>query len=464
MQGVKWVVGCVFVAFLAALALAGEGDASFPGANGDIFFTASPEAVGPPNHLYSVRPDGTGLTQLTSGTTSDEAVRVAPGGGPVVVSADTHEQCGHLYWAQGVDLFTVSRDGSTVTRLTNDCPTSESTPAWSPSGGHIVFSRFGNLWSMRADGTGLAELTCDAAEDDYAPDWSPDGTHIAFGRGNEIFVMDANGDNAHPLTQGWSPSYSPNGNELAYAGTAPGSGQGIYVSKGNGTTARHLTSGYDLDPVWSPDGAEIAFIHVASIAVPQSFVIETMKSDGSDATVVMSSLNAASLDWASDSTSTMQEPDVTAPSTACVETTAPAPTQPTPPTPPGSPPVVTPQTGDLAAASVVAPDRLVVGRVVFGPALLRSRRPFRVAVTVRDLGGRGVVGALVQAVPLLGYARVTTTGVTGKAGVVGLRVEPTKKLPLGRRLVLTIRARRPGDAWTSRASARRLVSVRTAHG
>jgi hypothetical protein len=124
---------------------------------------------------------------------------------------------------------------------------------------------------------------------------------------------------------------------------------------------------------------------------------------------------------------------------------------------------VTPPTADLAAEAVAAPDRLVVGRVVVGPAVLRSRAPFRIAVTVRDLGGRGVVGALVQAVPLLGAARVSSVGVTKKAGVVGLRIVPTGKLALGRRLVLAIRARRPGDAWTSRASARRLVSVRTVH-
>jgi dipeptidyl aminopeptidase/acylaminoacyl peptidase len=461
--GVKWFAVSVVIGVLV-LAFAAAGDASFPGSNGDLYFTGYAEPDGPPNHLYSIHPDGTGLTQLTSGATSDLAVRIAPGGGPAIVSADTQEQCGHLYWAQGVDLFTVPRDGGTSTRLTDDCPVSESSPTWSPSGNHIVFSRFGNLWSMRADGTGLAELTCDATESDYMPDWAPDGSHIAFDRSGAILVMDADGDNAHPLTNGWNPSYAPDGTHLAYAGQAPGSAQGIYVIGADGTDARQLTSGYDLDPVWSPDGTKIAFIHVASIDVPQSFVIETMKSDGTDQTVVMSSLNASSLDWASNTSATgAHEPDVTAPSTACVETTLPAPTQPSPPA--GSPPVViTPPTGDLAASSVAAPDRLVVGRVVFGPQLLHTRRPFRIAVTVRDLGGRGVVGALVQGVPLLGYARVTATRVTGKTGVVGLRVAPTKKLPLGRRLVLTVRARRPGDAWSSRASAHRLVSVRTAHG
>ena len=59
-------------------------------------------------------------------------------------------------------------------------------------------------------------------------------------------------------------------------------------------------------------------------------------------------------------------------------------------------------------------DRLVIGRVVFGAAVLHTRRAFRLAVTVGDLGGRGVVGARVQAVPLLGYARVTATGVTAR--------------------------------------------------
>ena len=113
----------------ATAGFAAQGRASFPGPNGDIFFTGYDRSVGPPPHLYSVHTDGSGLQQLTSGPADDEAIGVAPGGSRIVVSRDTHEQCGHAYWAQGIDLFTVDSNGTGLARLTKNCPVSESTPA-----------------------------------------------------------------------------------------------------------------------------------------------------------------------------------------------------------------------------------------------------------------------------------------------------------------------------------------------
>ena len=443
--------------------LAGQGRASFPGPNGDIFFTGYDRSTGAPLHLYAVHPDGSGLRQLTTGTADDQAIGVAPGGSRVVVSRDTHEQCGHVYWAQGVDLFTLASNGTGLTRVTNNCPVSDSTPAWSPSGNHIVFSRFGELWSMRPDGTDLAKLTCNPPRPtggdggDYAPVWSPDGRTIAFNRFGDVYLMHADGTDARFVATGGRPSFSPDGMRLAYAGTDGGAEQGIHVVSTDGTGDRRLTTGRDWSPAWSPDGTGLAFVHVASINDPQRFVIETMKSDGSDPTTIMESVNAWSLDWASlaGSGSGAVEPSVTGTDTSCPELTP--------------LPVTTPEPTPVAPTSVLAsavqpPDRLLISRVEFTPNVLSSRKAFVLRIAVRDTEGLNVVSAVVQATSLRGDARPTALRLTSADGTAELRVTPTRRLRFakGSRLVLLVRARRPADGWAGAVSGTRLVSVRTA--
>jgi Tol biopolymer transport system component len=464
MRGPRRVVLVTVAAVVATTAgFAAQGRASFPGPNGDIFFTGYDPNVGAPLHVYSVHPDGSSLRQLTSGPADDQAIAVAPGGSRIVVSRDTHEQCGHTYWAQGVDLFTIRADGTGLTRLTNNCPVSDSTPAWSPGGNHLVFSRFGELWSIRTDGSDLAKLTCNPPRPtggdggDYAPVWSPDGRTIAFQRFGDVDVMDANGDNAHIVATGGRPAFSPDGTRLAYSGPDFGDAQGLHVVSTDGTGDTRLTTGRDWSPVWSPDGTKIAFVHVASITVPQKFVIETVNANGSDPTTITDSVNASWLDWASPAGngSGAVEPNVTATDTSCAERAA------APVTLPEATPV--PSTSILAS-TVQPPDRLLISRVAFKPNVLRSRKAFVLRIGVRDAEGLSVANAVVQATSLRGDALPTALRLTGADGTAELRVTPTRRLRLaeGSRLVLLVRARRPIDGWAGPVSGTRLVSVRTA--
>ncbi len=445
------VVGVVFAA---------PGEASFPGAGDTLFFTGHDTAAGGDPHLYSVRSDGTALTTLTSGASGDLTVRGAPGG-PLVVARDTHDQCGHLFWRAGYDLFTLNRDGSGLTRLTDNCPTDDTTPAWSPSGRHLVLSRFGELWSMRSDGTGLAKLTCSGADDDFAPDWSPDGTQIAFDHVNDVDLMTAAGAGVRKVATGSRPSFSPDGTKLAYAGPAFSSAQGIHILTLASSDDVRLTSGYDGAPVWSPDGAAIAFVH--AVDPTRSWEIQTIGVDGGGLRTITGTPSVTSLDWPSDSASTASEPDVAASDTSCAET-APPPPAPIVQPPPAA--VLAPAPTNVAASAVAAPNRLRVGGVAFRPRVLRSRRAFTLTVAVRDLAGRAVRGAAVWARALRGDAAPTSPRLTRADGTVTLRVVPNRRLPLsaGRRLVLTVQARRPQDGWTSKRTGVRLVSVRTAAG
>src|SRR5215472_16473071 len=60
------------------------------------------------------------------------------------------------------------------------------------------------------------------------------------------------------------PSFSPDGNQIAFTGTGENSGpSSIYVKQIGSDSTLRLTSDssyVDIAPVWSPDGQTIAFI------------------------------------------------------------------------------------------------------------------------------------------------------------------------------------------------------------
>src|SRR5206468_1460189 len=81
------------------------------------------------------------------------------------------------------EIFVMRHDGTGVTQVTHFSGSDEH-PAWSPGGGKIALDRTpsgGNtdVYVMRADGTHARRLTTNPKED-YKPAWSPNGRRIAF--------------------------------------------------------------------------------------------------------------------------------------------------------------------------------------------------------------------------------------------------------------------------------------------
>jgi hypothetical protein len=100
--------------------------------------------------------------------------------------------------------------------------------------------------------------------------------------------------------------------------------------------------------------------------------------------------------------------------------------------------------------SVSLPARLVVARV--------SAKASTLTVTIADTRGYAIRGAIVQVVAPYGWvAPVEETG-TGNDGTVALELRAKAGHP--RRIVLYVRARKPGDAVLAGITATRLVSVR----
>jgi Tol biopolymer transport system component len=119
------------------------------------------------------------------------------------------------------------------------------------------------------DADGIRRLTTGI---DRAPSWSPDGERVAFqrdvGQGEwEIFVIGADGNGLEQLSThvGWdaSPSWSPDGRRITFAsgGRDGKSDADIFVMNADGSSVARLTLNPDFDqsPAWSPNGSTIVF-------------------------------------------------------------------------------------------------------------------------------------------------------------------------------------------------------------
>jgi TolB protein len=166
-------------------------------------------------------------------------------------------------------------------------------PAWSPDGLKLAFERRldptkykgqcgscdTEVYVMNADGSGQQNLTRNVALDD-SPAWSPDGQKIAFlsnrdgklggqfAPQTDIHVMNADGSDPQNLTRTpageGQPVWSPDGQQIAFQRAVGGVGNRnfeIFVMNADGSGQRRLTSNpaFDGSPVWSPDGQRIAF-------------------------------------------------------------------------------------------------------------------------------------------------------------------------------------------------------------
>lgn len=225
------------------------------------------------DHLFTINPDGAGLTQLTDFRTNDSDPTVSPDGRTI---AFTHE----LDTGQRV-IASIPFTGGAVTWLT-DPKLQAGRPAWSPDGDLIAFSASdGGMFVMRSSGTGVRGLTGGGVFNALDPTWSPDGSHVVFmgtteprcGEGCEtglrydLFQVDVDGSGLVNLTQTPDrsevyPSWSPDGTQLAISIGHPDPGvQGLYLidPRGELREPRIVPTEYAIDPAWSPDGEFLVF-------------------------------------------------------------------------------------------------------------------------------------------------------------------------------------------------------------
>jgi len=263
-------------------------------ANGRIAFSGFD---GTSWQIYSVEPDGTGLTQLTHVSDLEFGGESAwsPDGKRIAYVVQGFHEDGRT---DRSDLWVMNADGSDPRQLT-DGPGSSWSPAWSPDGTKIAFARGepANVYVIGADGSGPRRLTSLTAGDESAsrasmglnPSWSPDGSQIVFAPDGEVekdlYVVNADGSDESILLHmpGWQiePAWSPDGRSILFTSSGPdGADFGIYAVDADGTNPHRLSDQPAAQPAWSPDGGQIAF--TALRPGSDHAALYVMNADGTD--------------------------------------------------------------------------------------------------------------------------------------------------------------------------------------
>ena len=214
--------------------------------------------------IYAANRDGSGALRLTTIAGRFDQPAWSPDGSLIAFR-------GRLA-GQDADIWVMSPDGTNALALTTSHgPTNQSAPAWSPqlSDGsyRIAYSHseggLGHLWTMRADGSDKRQVTSSSQHYDDMPSWSPDGQTIAFVRTGpavfgDIYIVEASGGTGRLLTQligplagpQLDPSWSPDGNLIAFASSHADTHYQIYTVWADGTRVVRRT--FDPNDHWSP--------------------------------------------------------------------------------------------------------------------------------------------------------------------------------------------------------------------
>jgi TolB protein len=160
----------------------------------------------------------------------------------------------------GYDLFTVRPDGTQVRQLTTSG--GAFAPAWSPDHSKIAYGKKNGydaaLWVMDVL-SGERERV--GRIGGYSVAWSPDGHRLVWGNWYKLVIYDLRTRERTRLpfrrniTPG-HPTWSPDGRRIAFSELGD-----ILVVSARGGPFRHVTRlrGYETDPDWSPSGKRILF-------------------------------------------------------------------------------------------------------------------------------------------------------------------------------------------------------------
>jgi tol-pal system beta propeller repeat protein TolB len=210
------------------------------------------------NDIYVIKPDGTGLKQLTFSPYDDRVPCWSPDGNWIAYQSN---QDGDF------ELYVLKLETGNSRKVTsNGC--NDYAPAWSPDGDQFVFYSDcdGNreIYTINVDGSSRNQLTRTSAVYNWFPLWSHDGQKITYSsnqssRNYQIFTMRADGSNPVALAQGCVSSYSPDDRWILFSTYCTDSGD-IWIMRDNGNNLQQITTNAsNLNPSWSPDGQWIVF-------------------------------------------------------------------------------------------------------------------------------------------------------------------------------------------------------------
>lgn len=188
------------------------------------------------------------------------------------------------------NIFVVNADSkSTEIKLTND--NLSTNPVWSPDGRRIAFVRggyYGGVFVMDADGANVRQVSEILGARMLA--WSPNLRYLAFDMGPgaryigqlnltdyPMYLIDLESDAParRLLSNGISPSWSPDSNQIAYTCVHTVNANEWYpavcIVSLDQVPKPHTLIERARTPMWSPDGQRILYLSTANTK-PQLFV------------------------------------------------------------------------------------------------------------------------------------------------------------------------------------------------
>jgi TolB protein len=174
-------------------------------------------------------------------------------------------------------VYMIDQDGA-ERKLVSSSDHQAMSPGWAADGRRFAYMEFwaghGQLFVHDLASGKRAPVVTTGKALDFTPAFSPDGKTLAFSRateeGTDIYAVNVK-DNCclQRLTVGrfsdnLSPTYSPDGQRVAFVSTRPGLPQ-IYVMAADGTDQQlfapfdYGVTGSSNAPEWSPDGQSVAF-------------------------------------------------------------------------------------------------------------------------------------------------------------------------------------------------------------
>lgn len=191
-------------------------------------------------------------------------------------SCEKRNPC-NIKHSQHKNLFIIDYDGRRLTQLTNHKSISLS-PSWSPCGDKIAYSRYAEI-KKRGVGTVVnqnlylynlktnkEELISQRLGQNSGASWSPDCQTLAFSisEGDIYKLTFSRGVEFSPLIKrrglNLEPSFSPEGDRIVFSSSLTGNPE-IYIFDIKTKNTKRLTyvNHYNSSPSWSPKGTSIAF-------------------------------------------------------------------------------------------------------------------------------------------------------------------------------------------------------------
>jgi Tol biopolymer transport system component len=261
-------------------------------------------------HIYRCHLDGSGLEDLTANENLGKdsfGFDLSPDGRKIVFTS-AHDRVSRV--------TTMNADGTDQRLLASELGFCYMA-SFSPDGKQIVFAHTAEGYTLKLadlDGSNMISLTPDLKEC-FAPQFTPEGQWIYFIRrdgdiyrvspdatrlerltqGNGYVELHMNAEDEHGSTD--APRISPDGRRIAFCGMENGLSQ-VRVMNIDGTGLRQLTNLPDRcgRVRWSPDSRQISFISFVRDSQPQLFVIDA---DGGEPRQITDLPGAAYLmEWA----------------------------------------------------------------------------------------------------------------------------------------------------------------------